>query len=242
MRKIKRYFPCVWHWAFMGLLFTCVCGTTATEQSIDAPHGMHIIVKMIGPVTQSTDLQVICMLKHDPAGDKYIEAAKDLNTKLGGMLSNLRERGEFVGEPGETLLFTPPTGAIGAKRVLIIGVGEEKILTLDRLRLAGIISVREALNIGAEHVSFAATLRDQGSTRIDVGQADAALVEQVILAYDTAKRMQTQGLSPKADILDFTIEAGPTFFDGAIDQVSGAVAVASKEVASRIDAPYVVRE
>ena len=48
--------------------------------------------KMIGPVTQATDLQVICILKHDPAGDKYIEAMQDLNGKLKGLLSSLRDR------------------------------------------------------------------------------------------------------------------------------------------------------
>src|SRR5438067_2276540 len=68
------------------------------KKSVAAPHGQTISVEMIGPVTQSTDLQIICVLKHDPAGDKYIEAMDDLNQKLHRILSNLRERGEFAGE------------------------------------------------------------------------------------------------------------------------------------------------
>src|SRR5262245_31129351 len=133
------------------------------EKSVSAPRNVTVTVKMIGPVTQTTDLQIICLLKHNPAGDQYIEAMQDFNDKLGGLLSSLRERGEFVGDPGETLVFNPPTGSITPKRVLLIGVGEESALTVDRLRLAGTIAARESVRLGMSHVSFAPTLRDQGS-------------------------------------------------------------------------------
>src|SRR5256885_5943762 len=92
------------------LFFFALCAHAAepAKKSVGAPHGQTISVEMIGPVTQSTDLQIICVLKHDPAGDKYIEAMDDLNQKLHRIPSNLRERGEFTGEFGETLLVTPP--------------------------------------------------------------------------------------------------------------------------------------
>src|SRR2546425_6740384 len=86
---------------------TCVVPTmsraenAAPETSVSAPWDVTVTVKMIGPVTQTTDLQIICLLKHNPAGDHYIEAMQDFNEKLGGVLSSLRERGEFVGDPGE---------------------------------------------------------------------------------------------------------------------------------------------
>ena len=70
------------------------------EKSFDAPHGMKISVKMVAPYGQSTDLQIICVFKHKPTGDSYIEAMKDFDDKLGGLLSALRNRGEFVGELG----------------------------------------------------------------------------------------------------------------------------------------------
>src|SRR6266550_5693555 len=89
------------------------------KKSVAAPRGQTISVEMIGPVTQTTDLQIICVLKHDPAGDKYVEAMEDFNEKLGGLLSSLRTRGEFIGEAGETLLFDPPAGSITPKRVLM---------------------------------------------------------------------------------------------------------------------------
>src|SRR5215470_2495331 len=119
---------------------TCVALTmghtenAAPEKSVPAARDVTVTVKMIGPVTQTTDLQIICLLKHNPAGDQYIEAMQDFNDKLGGVLSSLRERGEFVGEPGETLVLHPPEGSITPQKVLLIGVGEEATLTVDRLR------------------------------------------------------------------------------------------------------------
>jgi len=212
--------------------------STAPEHSLDAPHSMHIIIKMIGPVTQTTDLQIICVLKHNPAGDQYIQAMKDLNDKLGGLLSSLRDRSQFIGDPGETLLFTPPANSITPSRILLIGVGEESKLTLDSLRFAGRIAAREAVRLNVAHVSFAPTLRDQGSSRIDVADGDAAIVEQFLLAYDTEKRLQAEGLSPNDDLRDLTIEAGPKFFDSAIKKVTPAIASAAEQINQREAAPY----
>jgi hypothetical protein len=223
---------------------TCVAPTRShaqnatPEKSVSAPRDVKVTVKMIGPVTQTTDLQIICLLQHNPAGDQYIEAMQDLNDKLGGVLSSLRERGEFVGEPGETLLFTPPAGSITPKKMLLIGVGEESALTVDRLRLAGTIAARESVRLGLEHVSFAPTLRDQGSTRIDVGEGDAAVAESFLLAYDTELRLQEQNLASGAKIRDFVIEAGPQYFEGAVEKVGAGVRSAEVALSRREAKPY----
>jgi hypothetical protein len=193
---------------------------------------------MIGPVTQTTDLQIICILKHDPAGDKYIEAMADFNQKLHGLLSGLRDRGEFVGDFGETLLFTPAASTITPKQVLLIGVGDEASLTTDRLKTVGGIAAREATRLKASHVSFAPTLRDQGSTRIDVGDGDAAFVSGWILAYDTEKKLQDQGLQTPVAISTLVIEAGPKFFDGATAKVATAVNDTTAALHERSAAPY----
>ena len=101
------------------------------------PLGVKLSVKMVGPYMQAADLQIICAFKHKPSGDTYLGAAKEFDRKVGGILSALRNRGEFVGELGETILFTPPKGSIPAKRVLVIGLGDEAKLSLDTLRIVG---------------------------------------------------------------------------------------------------------
>lgn len=205
---------------------------------VDAPHDQTITVEMIGPVTKTTDLQIICVLKHDPAGDNYIGAMDDFNQKLHHFLSNLRDRGDFAGELGETLLFTPHAKTISPKQVLLLGIGEESALSLDRLRLAGAIAARESLRLKATEVSWAPTLRDQGSSRIDVADGDAAFVGGWILAYDTQMKLQHQGLAPTCSITSLTIEAGPKFFEGAGTKVADAVKAAGAEIKARSAAPY----
>ena len=82
--------------------------TAPAEKTFDGPHGLKVSVKMIGPYSEPADLQIICLFKHKPSGDTYQGAAKDTDQHLHGLLSALRNRDEFVGELGETFLFTPP--------------------------------------------------------------------------------------------------------------------------------------
>ena len=202
------------------------------------PLGIQLSVKMVGPYMETADLQIICLFKHKDSGDTYQGAAKDTDAHLGGLLSALRNRGEFVGELGETILFTPPKGSIPAKRFMVNGLGEEKGLSLDTLRLVGRIAAREAVRLKAPHVAWAPVIRDEGNTTIDVGEGDRAFVEQVLAAYDTEKRLQAQGLAPKFNIETLVIEAGPTFFDSAVKQVDQGIETATAELSHRTPAPY----
>ena len=208
------------------------------RKSVAAPHGQTIFVEAIGPTAKSTDLQIICVLKHDPAGDKYIDAIDDLNRRLHHILSNLRERGEFAGELGETLLLTPPANSIAPRRLLVIGVGDEPALSLDRLGLVAAIAARECVRLGAANVSFAPTLRDQGSNRLDVGEADAVFTRAWLLAYDTEVRLRAQGLAPAGSVSSLTIEVGPKYFEAAAASVAAAVTAATAVTQSRSAAPY----
>ena len=94
-----------------------------TEETFDAPHGLKVSVKMIGPYAEPADLQIICLFKHKPSGDTYHGAAKDTDDHLHGLLSALRDRGEFVGELGETVLFTPPAYFGDAVKEVGEGIG-----------------------------------------------------------------------------------------------------------------------
>src|SRR5580704_19015702 len=104
------------------------------------PLGIRVSVKMDGPYMEAADLQIICLFKHKDSGDTYQGAAKETDAHLSGILSALRNRGEFVGELGETFLFTPPKSSIPAKRFMVIGLGEEKDLSLNSLHLVGRIA------------------------------------------------------------------------------------------------------
>jgi hypothetical protein len=208
------------------------------EKNFDAPNGMKISVKMVGPYAQATDLQVICVFKHKASGDTYIAAMKDLDDKLSGLISSLRNRNQFVGDLGETISFIPPTGATLAKRFLVIGLGDESEVSLHTMQVAGAIALREAIRLKAAHVSFAPVLRDQGNDKLDVGECDRSVEEGLILAYDTEKRLQAQQLADSFDVQDWTIEAGPTFFAGVAAQLPVGIKNSSEQIAHREKAPY----
>ena len=232
------------HWLILictGLVVSAPAdSTTAPKENVFAtkPLGITLSVKMVGPYMEPADLQIICLFKHKPSGDTYQGAAKETDEKLGGILSSLRNRGEFAGETGETFLFTPPTGSIPAKQFMVIGLGEEKELSIDTLRIVGRIAAREAVRLKARHVAWAPVIRDEGNTTIDVGEGDRAFAEQMLSAYDTEKRLQAQGLAPNFSIESLVIEAGPTFFDGAVKQVGQGIDSATVELQKRDSTPF----
>ena len=214
--------------------------STAPKENVLAtkPLGITLSVKMVGPYMEPADLQFICLFKHKASGDIYQGAAEETDKHLGGLLSALRNRGEFVGELGETILFTPPKGSIPAKRFMVIGLGEEKDLSLDSLRLVGRVAAREAVRLKAKHVAWAPVIRDEGNSTIDVGEGDRAFAEQFLSAYDTEQRLQAQGLAPTFSIESLVIEAGPTYFDGATKQVGQGIDSVTAELAQRASTPY----
>lgn len=185
----------------MSLLAACFVAATGAADStapkenvfVAKPLGIKVSIKMIGPYTQPADLQIICLFKHKATGDKYEGAAKETDSHLGGLLSALRNRGEYVGELGETFLFTPPKGSIPAKRFMVIGLGEEKDLSLDSLRVVGRIAAREAVRLKAKHVAWAPVIRDEGNSTIEVGDGDRAFVEQMLSGVRYGKASSGSG-------------------------------------------------
>jgi len=202
------------------------------------PLGIKVSIKMAGPYSQDADLQIICLFKHKASGDTYQGAAAETDKHLNGLLSTLRNRGEFVGELGETFLFTPSNGTIPAKRFMVIGLGEEKDLSLDSLKLVGRIAAREAVRLQARHVAWAPVIRDEGNKTIEVGLGDRTFIEEMLSAYDTERRLQEQGLAPKFTIEDVVIEAGPAYFDSAVKQVDEGITSSGGELGKRSSAPY----
>ena len=222
----------------IGASFATEANSEPAEKTFNAPDGLKVSIKMIGPYTEPADLQIICLFKHKASGDTYQGAAKDTDEHLHGILSALRNRGEFVGELGETFLFTPPSGSIPAKRFMVIGLGEEKDLSLDSLRVVGRIAAREAVRLNAKHVAWAPVIRDEGNTALDVGEGDRAFIEQMLSAYDTEKRLQAEALAPTFSVEDLVIEAGPTYFDDAAKQVREGIESMTAVLAQRNAAPY----
>jgi hypothetical protein len=209
------------------------------EQAFRAPHELTITVRMEGPYTADTPLQVVCYFRYTPDRAKRMRGAPvELDKELGGAITALRERGEFEGDPLETFLIIPPRGSIKAKALLLVGLGEEDTLSLERLERIGRVALREACRLGVRRVAFAPLIRDQGNAKFTTGDVERAVVRGMLLAYDTERRLQEQGLAREWTLQGWTVEAGPDYFDDTVIGVKRAISEAATSVASRTSSPY----
>ena len=165
-------------------------------------------------------------------------AAVELGKHLGGVIASLRERGEFIGDDLETILITPPQGSIKAKTLLLIGLGDEATLSLEMMERVGRVAIREAARLGVKKVAFAPLIRDQGNSKFGTGDVTAAVLRGVLLAYDTEKRLQKEGLGKTFTLDEWWHEAGPTFFDESVGAAQKAVKDADAAISARPSAPY----
>jgi len=230
-------------------MLSCVAGIplhagdkTATEgvkeKAFDAPGKLTIKVRMEGPYDADTPLQVVCYFKHKKAGDKTLGAAVELDKRLKGVIASLRDRGEFAGDELETLVLTPPKDTIKPKLLLLVGLGNEDSLSLDRMERVGRVAMREASRLGVKRAAFAPLLRDQGNSKLGTGDVERAVTRGVLLAYDTEKRLQEEGLAKAFTLEEWAVEAGPDYFDDTVAGIRKGIEEAKAAATKRPSDPY----
>ena len=209
------------------------------EKALDAPNNVKVKVRMEGPYTADVPLQVVCYFKYTPEGAKKMGGAPvELDKRLGGVIASLRERGEFMGDPLETILITPPAGSIKAKALLLVGLGDEDALSLKLMEAVGRVSLREAARLGVSQVAFAPLIRDQGNSKLGTGEVETAVVRGMLLAYDTEKRLQKERFGKEFNLEQWDVEAGPAYFDETVAGVQKAIEEADKAIKDRGNEPY----
>jgi Cytosol aminopeptidase family, N-terminal domain len=209
------------------------------EKALDAPHEVKVKVRMEGPYTADVPLQVVCYFKYTAERARRMRGAPvELDKRLGGVIGSLRERGEFVGDQLETLLITPPKDSIKAKALLLVGLGDEDALSLKLLEAVGRVSLREAARLGISRVAFAPLIRDQGNTKFGTGDVETAIMRGMLLAYDTDRRLQKEGLGKPFALDEWWVEAGPAYFDETVAGVKKASAEAADLIKARGSKPY----
>jgi hypothetical protein len=123
----------------------------AQPASIDiagAPLPIRILAQ--SPADTTTELQAICLFRSSPVNTLH-GSLTETNEKLKGLLETVRKPDLFRGELGETLLIKPPKDSLGAKRLLIIGLGDSQTFSPQRMQLAGEILYAEASRLGVAH-------------------------------------------------------------------------------------------
>jgi len=80
--------------------------------------------------------------------------ARQLDRKVGGGIKRLKELGDFKAEDGSTAIVYG-NAKTGAKRILLLGLGEKKKATLDTVRNAAAIAAKKAVALKAGSVALA---------------------------------------------------------------------------------------
>jgi hypothetical protein len=208
--KISRW----WQLSLMVLLLSGP-GPTFGQQA----HGLAVQVLAQSPAETKTDLQVICLFRSSP-GNTLHGSLVETNEKLHGVLDQIRKSNLFGGELGETILLTPPDGTLGAKKLLMIGLGDSETFMPDRMYLVGKIAWREANRLAVAHPFFAPTVIDGGVTKYTTGEG----AEQVVRGFRDAAESEAMLPAGPVAVVDFTYLAGAKHAadtQGAIDRALG---------------------
>lgn len=106
---------------------------------------------------------------------------------LGGAISELIAAGDVRGKSGETVVLYP-RGAIPARRVIVVGLGQPDKLDLEAVREAAGTAIKQAQKVGAATV--ATVIHGGGAGGLDLAGVAQAVVEGSLLAlyrYDAPR-------------------------------------------------------
>jgi len=91
---------------------------------------------------------------HFSDGKKPLPEIIELCKKLGGAIEQVVKLGDFKGKTGTSALIYG-NNRIGAQRVLIVGLGEQKKATIDTIRQAAALAANKAVSMKAKSLALA---------------------------------------------------------------------------------------
>lgn len=190
----------IWPWPKV-----CAQNPPAVIDIANAPIPIQILMQ--SPANTRTDLQVICLFRSSPVNTLRGSLA-ETNEKLKGLFDRIRKPELFRGDLGETLLIAPPKGSLGARKLLVIGLGDSKTFSPQRMQLVGQILYREASNLGVAHPFFAPTILDGGVTKFTTGEVAEEVISGFLRAAATDKALADARASAGRPVTALTYLAG----------------------------------
>jgi len=211
---------------------TTAIGTSQIWGKVD---GVSVEGLVQGPSAAVAELQVACVFEYTegdifispPALPATLNGLVHLDEALKGILTQLRKEGKFTGHSFETLLITPPSGTLAAKKLLLIGLGDRNKFNPDLMKTVGSVAMNEALRLGITHYAFASDLKDAG-----IDSPTALVAENVVLgtfdAYRTQNWLKTKNMAAYKPVVKVTLLAGPAFYTVAGDGIKEAISKLNK--------------
>ncbi len=127
------------------------------------------------------------------------ELIGEASSKLDDYLVTSMDDRYFTGKEGQTCILLPTT-QIKSRRIILLGLGKEKKLDLDKIRKAYAVAVRRVEEIKLK--SFTVKLPGMDSKDEDIA---TAIVEGVVLGYYNFDKYKTENKEKKVKIKEFTI-------------------------------------
>jgi leucyl aminopeptidase len=119
----------------------------------------------------STDMLAVGLFSDVKVLDKVIA---QLNGSLDGAIERLTKFGDFKAKEGDSSVVYG-NGRIGARRVLLVGLGEKKMATLDTIRKAAALSAKKAVEMKVENLAL--SLHKPFAGRFDITAMARAMAE-----------------------------------------------------------------
>jgi hypothetical protein len=180
------------------------------------------------PADTDTDLQVVCLFRSSPV-NALQGSLTEMNEKLKGLLDRVRSTQLFRGELGETLLVTPLKNSLGARKLLIIGLGDSQTFSPQRMQLVGAILYSEASRLGVRNPFFAPTILDGGVSKFTTGEVAEQVIGGFLRASETEKVLHEGNASSGQTVASLTYLAGQQHANETRDGIEKAVAAASRK-------------
>jgi hypothetical protein len=180
------------------------------------------------PADTNTDLQVICLFRSSPENTLH-GSLVEIDKKLKGLLDRIRNPNLFRGELGQTLLLAPPKGSLGARKLLIIGLGDSQTFSPERMQLVGEIVYAEASRLGVAHPFFAPTILDGGVAKFTTGQISEQVFSGFLRAAATEKLLKDANASASPGVTALTFLAGAQHANDTRVGIEKAISAASRK-------------
>ena len=147
---------------------------------------VHVVAKPLEEV--NSEVLVITVFEDELNQTPRI---KSLDEKMNGKLSQIIETGEIKGKFREFTLLHPD--GVGAKRLLVMGLGKRKDFSLDRIRSIAANSSRYARRINVDEMA----IHDFSHLDVPAEDCGVALVEGVILGMYRFDKYKSKKKEPK---------------------------------------------
>ncbi len=188
---------------------------------------MHLTVKHGRIQDEPSDLIVVNLFEGvmAPGG-----ATGAVDSALDGMIADVLTSGDFKGKLNGTLVVYP-RGLIGAKRVLLVGLGKSEKFGLDQARQAAATTAKKARELGAK--DFSTIVHGAGIGGLAVQDAAQALAEGTLLGLYVFNEFKRPDDNAREVESVNVVEADPSKLDDVKEGVRVGQIIAEGQMRAR---------